>query len=457
MLCLLASSPASEQSEQSELPISLNPLSNLIQDCSYQFRRPVPRPTSRIRSLQDHLQQARGWLQQIKDKNSGPVAGLDLGECLRALDFTIPDYTAALSPPPPSQPSASGGYGHTVERRNNMLAGHDRFVEKGPGVACFYGAYSDMSFILRTMELLEVGPSEGQDQRLCIISNLLSRPLHHRPDSLELSAAVYDVPDNTAALLDAVFARGDLMLCFLTEQPLRATAANPRSASISGDHLQLLHMVIALGYLYSFREHGVGLCEEALRQATKHFCIGMTAGLAGLAQDLTSIQTVLCAIVFLFSGYRTGMAHALIGMACSSALRLGLLSASSIASGASADDRRTRTRILAAVLTVDMLGSMILDLSPFIHRESVPHARLVELAVQAEAEGDLLTASLLRQCSLLAVPLSIRSHATGSRVDDQPEGSSIRLFQSALDECQRWKRHASPLMAKLGRDPKHLW
>lgn len=429
-------------------------MADLIQDCSYQFRRPVPRPTSRIRTLQYHLQQARGWLQLIKDKDHRPIAGLDLDECLRVLDFTIPDYNS--SSPPPTQPSASGSRRHVSERHHNMLTGHDQLVEKGPATTCFYGSYSDVSFILRTIELLEIAPSDSPDQRLSTLSDLFSRPLNHYPVSLELGAAIHDVPDNAAALLDAVFARGDLILCFLTEEPLRKVAMDPGSASVSPSSLHLLHLVLALGYLYSFGEHGGDLCEGALRQATKHFCIGITAAMPGQAQDFTSLQTILCAIAFLFSGYRTATAHSLIGAACSSALRLGLLSTTSLATGATAGDRRTTTRLLSAVLTVDMLGSLILDLQPFIHRDSIPHARLVELAVQAEAEGDLPTAAMLRQCSLLAIPLSIRDRATDSRADDQSDGNSIRLFQSTLDESQRWRTDVSPLMAKLGHNPRHL-
>lgn len=409
----------------------------------------------RIRSLQDHLQQARGWLQQIKDTNAGPVAGLDLDECLRSLDFTIPDDSP--SSPPPMQLSASHDHERTLERHHNMLMGHDRFMQKAPGGACFYGAYSDISFILRTMELLKLGPPESQNQWLCIMSDLLSRPLHPCPESLDFGASIYDLPMDADALLDAVFTRGDLMLCFLVQQPLRDAAVDPQSTSISKSYIQLLHLVLALGYLYSFREHGGDLCDDAVRKATKHFHICMTMGLPGFAQDLVTLQSVLCAVIFLFSGYRTAMAHSLIGTACSSALRLGLLSPSYLDSATSAEEQKTRMRLVGVVLATDMLGSLILDLPPFIHHESIPHSRLLELAVRAEAEGDLRTAALLRQSSLLAIPLSTRKHGAGHIIDDQFDAGNIRAFQKAIDECQHWRRDASPLIAKLGQDPNHLW
>lgn len=413
-----------------------------------------------IRNLQNHVSQARGWLQTIKDKNPGHVAGLDLDECIRILDFTVPDHIPS-SPSPLQTPGveATEGHGHMPERHSNMLMGHDRFVEKEPEVSCFYGAYSDISFILRTIELLETRPSsDSQDQRLRDICNLFSRPLQVQPDSLDSNLSIYDVPDNATKLLDAVFSRGNLMLCFLVEKPLRDAAADPRNRSTPRNRLQLLHLVLALGYLYSPEEHGGHQCEDALRQATKHFCTGMMAGMAGLGQDLTSVQTLLCAIVFLFSGYRTSMAHSLIGTVCSSALRLGLLFTPSVASDATGDVETMRIRLLAAVLVADMLGSMILDLPPFVHRDTIPRARLLELATEAEARDDLLTAALLRQCSLLLVPLSARTHAVGgSAANGQAEASSIRLFLKALDECQRWKRDASPLMSKLGQDPACWW
>lgn len=330
-------------------------------------------------------------------------------------------------------------------------------MEKAPGVLCFYGAYSDISFILRTMELLKLGPAESQDERLSIMSNLLSRPLTRLPDNMDLMSSAYDVPEDAGSLLAAVFDRADLMLCFLTEQPLREAAADPRGPLVSRHSLQLLHVVLALGYLYSSQQHGGDLCGSALQQATKHFHIGMTAGIPGLAQDLTSLQTVLCGIVFLFSSYRTSMAHSLIGTACSLALRLGLLSGSCLLSNGSPEDRKVRVRLLGAVLTVDMLGSIILDLPPFMHHDSVPHSLLLELAVGTETEGDLRSAAILRQCSLLAIPLSIRTHRTRSYTDGQPGEANIRLFQRAVEDCQRWRRDVSPLMAKLAPDVKHRW
>lgn len=333
-----------------------------------------------------------------------------------------------------------------------MLMGHNRYVEKAPGVSCFYGAYSDISFILRTMELLKLGPSESQDQRLCIMSDLLSRPLAPLPDSLNPASSLCDMPEDAGSLVSAVMERGDLMLCFLTEEPLREAIVDPGSPSVSRHTMQLLHLVLALGCLYKSQHHGGDLCEAALQRATQHFNMGMTAGVPGLAQDLTSLQTVLCAIIFLFSGYRTSMAHSLIGTACSLALRLGLLSSSCLLSNGSAQDRKARAKLLAVVLTVDMLGSMILDLPPFIHWDSVPHAALLELAMEAEAEGDLRTAAISRQCSLLAIPLSSRTHRAIHQSDGPPEEGNIRLFQQAVEDCQRWRRDVSPLMVKLAHD-----
>lgn len=416
----------------------------------------MPRPTSRIRTLQEHLRQARAWLQQIKDKETTPGApDLDLDECLRTLDFTLPDHASPSSPQ--ASHCVSSGHHSVVAMHDDMLKGHGRFVEREDGVACFYGAYSDVSFLLRTIELLEISPSDSQDQRLNIISDLVSRPLRPPLDSSpDPGLAAHGVPENAATLLDAVFARGDLMLCFLSEEDLRDAAANPEGAS-SG--IPLLHMVLALGYLYTSKDQGQDAGEESLQEANKHFRLGMSA-LPGLAQDLTSLQTVLCAIIFLFSGYRTAMAHPLIGTACSSALRLGLLSPFRVSPGHDSEDpdARKRTRLLAAVLSVDMLGSLMLDLPPFLHHHGlVPQARLVELAVEVEARGDLHTAALLRQSFVLAIPLSIRNHTTSSAGDQPADDRNIRLFQNAHEECQRWKTDASSLMTKLGQHPDCFW
>jgi hypothetical protein len=333
---------------------------------------------------------------------------------------------------------------------DDMLKSHSRFLKKEAGVAYFYGAYSDVSFLLRTIELLETSPSASQNQRLGIISDLLSRPLRSLADHLKPGIAAHDVPENAGVLLDAVLSRGDLFSCFLIEQHVReiAAAVTASPTAVPPHSVGLLHTVLALGYLYTSNDHGPDSSQDSLQEATRHLQMGISIGLPALAQDLTSLQTVLCAIIFLFSGYRTAMAHSLIGTACSLALRLGLFSSLHRHPEVISDDpdAKERIRLLAAVLSLDMLGSLILDLPPFIHHSLVPQTRLVELAVNAENRGDLYTAALLRQCVLLAIPLCLRHHAGE---EQSTEDGNIRPLQNAHEACQRWKRDTTSLMSRL--------
>lgn len=338
-----------------------------------------------------------------------------------------------------------------------MLTGCDRFVQGDAGIGYFYGSYSDVSFILRTIELLGRGPPDSEHHQLSMISDFLSRPLQHQLDAEDQRKAAYDLPQDVDGLLDVVFTRGELMLSFLPHHQLREAALNPRSPSVSKERLSLLHLCLALGYLHNAKEHQNRGCQDVLQHANKHFHIGTAClGLPNPPQNLTSLQAILCAVVFLFSSYRCTTAHPFIGTACSLALRLGLFSTLPKVSLIPIEERKMRMRLLATVSAFDMLESLILDLPPFIHRHLLSHARFTELAIEAEAEGDLITAALLRQSSLLDIPLSMRSHGRhDTNSSSHSDSDDIRLFQTAYEECQRWRRDASSLMAKLGSNANH--
>lgn len=402
--------------------------------------------------MQNHLREAREWLQQVKDKTPVGITGLDLDACLRILDFSLPDDTSSPIEPLPSQPSAARCLESTPQGQRDMLKGYDRFIDADEELTYIYGAYSDVSFISRTIELLEIRPPATQDVQLCVIADLVSRPLygHARHESLRTSGDICHLPHDAESLLDVVFGRSDLMLLFLPEQQLRDLAANAPDASAPKNKLSLLHLVLALGHLYNFEAHRENLCEEALQQATRHFDVGMAIGQPGLTQDLTSLAALLCAVAFLLSTYRTTSAYSLIATACSAAIRLGLFSTCPFPSGMPLDVRRLRTCLLAGVVTVDMLGSLVLDLPTFLNEGLLQHARLEELALEAETSDDLLLAALLRQSILLAIPISVRSRNNSNEVLGEGQDGALQKGQEA---CQRWKRDTSSLLTKLGHSP----
>ncbi|KAI6785477.1 uncharacterized protein J7T54_007120 [Emericellopsis cladophorae] len=422
-------------------------------DCTYAFRRPAPRPTSRIRTLQNHLQQARGWLQHIKDKTPGGIPELDLDACLRSLDFS-----SANDDPPQPRPKGDDQAAPPQppkEEQHRPLIGSDRFAGLEARRPAFHGAYSDVSFIAGSIELLETQPSDahGSKSRLDFISSLLSRPLQSH-----LVDRTYEQQDQS--LVDALLDGGDLMICFLQEECLRDIAQHthvpntPRSEA-ERSTLCLIHFVLALGYQNDARQHRAQGCDDSVQKATQHFSVGIALAEPGLfAQDLTSLSALLGAIVFLLSSYRTSMAHSLIGAACSAALRLGLLSTScSPPDGTVLGDSRVRTRLLAGVLVVDMLASLVLDLPTFIHPNQLPRARLEELATEAENSEDVHTAALLKSATLLSIPLSLRGQASSK--DDGAVGGRFLALQKAQEACHGWKRDVASLMSKMWQTPKH--
>ncbi|RYP75589.1 hypothetical protein DL771_002289 [Monosporascus sp. 5C6A] len=425
------------------------PCRNASLNCTYHFRRPVPPPTSRIRNLQHHLRLARSWLQEVQ-KNVPEVPGLDIDNCLRILDFTLPEDQSTS----PQSPATSPNQASKQATLSNMLAGRDRLMTVGPGATSFYGAYSELSFILRTLEVFEQDAAVSPEERFLVVSNLFNHPLPPQENTNPIPKAFFPSPDIVMALVDAVFARNHPMLSFLPERHVKDVAnvlAGPQDLPISDQSLSLFHLTLALGHLFDSSMHREEGCRDVLQRATRHFHIGLAMLRPTQMNDLTTLQAVLCAIIFLISTSRMTSAHSLIGTACSSALRLGLHSAGVDASASSAEDRQVRTQLFATVLRLDMFASLVLDLPPFLHRDALPLPHIARLASEAEAEGDLRTAAALRLVCLLVIPFSKRIY--GFAVSSGHEDSNsvdIKHFEEAQNEFRKWKTDASSLLISLG-------
>ncbi|KAH8179329.1 hypothetical protein LIA77_00848 [Sarocladium implicatum] len=434
-----------------------------LSDCTYQFRRPVPPPTLRIRELQDHLRLARQWLQQVKDHGVN-VPGLDLDECLRTLDFTQPVSNETTSPstttpgtarsPPDTpvttparamsdQPSASASSSSDRQDWGNMLSGWDRAFTLPSGETCFYGAFSDVSFALRTIELFraETSVRDGGDfDRLHeAFARVFAKPTstQHLPP---LGTGTYQPH------LDA----SHLIHSFISSQQLRDTAENFTS---SDDATALLRVSAALQTLTNAEAHKSEGCREMVQLACHEFEDGFNT-LRLIQQDsLVSLQAMLCAATFMLSTGRVTAAHSLTSTASSLALRLGLFSKGM---AASKPERRTNTvRILATVMSLDMLTSLILDLTPSLPRDAFDNTGVLTLSREFETEGDLRTAAMLRQVCVLFVPLTLRN-LTRSASRDLPEAEhekimeDIRRLETAHTGFRRWKRDVSSLLTALG-------
>ncbi|RYP47562.1 hypothetical protein DL768_006407 [Monosporascus sp. mg162] len=430
------------------------PCRNASLNCTYHFRRPVPPPTLRIRNLQHHLRLARSWLQEVQ-KNVPEVPGLDIDNCLRILDFTLPEDQSTSPLPPATSPNQ----GTRKAMLSNMLAGCDRLTTVGPGATCFYGAYSELSFILRTLEVFEQDAAISPDQRFLVVSNLFNHPLPLLENANPSPKVFLPSPDIVMVLVNALFAKNHPMLSFLPERHVKDVAnmlAGPQGLSISDQSLSLFHLTLALSYLFDSSRHREEGCRDILQRATRHFHIGLSMLRPTQVNDLTTLQAVLCAIIFLISTSRMTSAHSLIGTACSSALRLGLHSTGVNPSASLAEDRQARTRLFATVLRLDMFASLILDLPPFLHRDALPLPHIARLASEAEAEGDLRTAAALRLVCLLVIPLSKRIYGTAVSSGREDSNSvDIKHFEEAQNEFRRWKTEASSLLTSLGHSKDH--
>lgn len=374
---------------------------------------------------------------------------------MRSLDFSLPggeNEGASSSQTTPAQDSPARSLESASQRPHNMLMGHDRVVGTDGETTSLYGAYSDASFISRTIELLKTRPSSSQDSQLREISDIFSRPQygHARQRGLLARDDVCQIPHNSARLLDAVFGRGHLMLSFLPEEKLRHLAASVPDPSTPDSIVSLLHLVIALGYLYDFEGHRGNSCEEAVKRATQHFQAGVAMVQPGMNQDLNSLGTIVCATVFLLSSYRTASAYSFTGLACSAAIRLGLFSNYPLPSGVTTDVRRMRRRLLGSVVAADRFVSLVLDLPFCVSLDVLSHSRLEGLAKEAEINDDILLATLLRQSVLLSIPASVRSHGDST---EESENGRVRAMQRAQEACHRWKSDVSSLMTRLEQEP----
>jgi hypothetical protein len=91
------------------------------------------------------------------------------------------------------------------------------------------------------------------------------------------------------------------------------------------------------------------------------------------------MQTILCLITFLVATSRLTSAYTYLGIACTSALRLGLHRQISNEISLSDTQQEARLRIMLAVLQLDVLVSVVLNMPARINPECVDAAVLAAL------------------------------------------------------------------------------
>jgi hypothetical protein len=229
--------------------------------CTYEIRRPAQAPTQRIRSLEEHVRYASSFLKDL-EKKLPPIDGVDIGEALKILDFTIP----AEKSPPPSQDEPRSF------KLASMVTGCDQVVNDGPWSMSFYGATSGFAFVLRTLELFQKPGQQLAHEARSTVAGLFDAPMLS-PDALGLNdLPSLPIPDVANTLVDAVFSRCHPLLQFLEPTDFRDMMAHiyddlTHHGTSDPRSLTLLHFVLALGYLFSIEFHQDHGCKAALREA----------------------------------------------------------------------------------------------------------------------------------------------------------------------------------------------
>ena len=332
-----------------------------------------------------------------------------------------------------------------------MLNGCDRVLTLPSGETCFYGAFSDISFALRTIELFRASSAVHVDGGFDKLHEAFARPPDTKPTSMQHAFALghgsYPPDFDTAHLLQS----------FVSHQQLQNIAAH---FSPPDDEAALLRVCVALQSLTNFAAHKTENCQEMVQFARYDFQHAINTLLPVQRDSFASLQALLCAATFTLYNGRVNTAHSLTSTAVSLALRLGLLTKGMAVIN---PQRSTDTvRTLSTLMSMDMLTSLILDLPPWLPGSAVDNAGILTLAQEFETDGDLRTAAMLRQVCLLVVPMTLRDRARSAsanlpETEQEKVMENIRLLETAHTGFRGWKRDVSSLLTALGaREEKRM-
>jgi hypothetical protein len=404
-------------------------------------------------------------MQHVRTKLPQGVPDLDLDECIRVLDFNVPekDETNSSLGRPTSSTSSPAQRGHEdLSQERGTEQG--LFIPGGIRIGntnSYYGPLSDVSFVLRTVETLQVIPASSTGtpivRDIAAVSDLIDRsPTQSRHlDPSRVNRSVFDMPSNARDLVRVLLDRQDLMLSFIAETDIASWARESHGELVAHGDIALLHAILALAYLYNVNSHIGDQCSEATQLATEHFEISVQLNTSSDLCDESSLATTICVALFQLALSRQPQAYSLIGSASSTALRLGLLSDNDRSDTVPTDSYKLRSRLVATILCLDTVGAIILDLPPFLRTDLMPFSRISSFAQRAERSDDLHTAALFRQAALLAIPVSIRVQPGAMMLSDDEERQA-QLFKNAVHDFQKWATESTPLLAKLAEDQRLL-
>jgi hypothetical protein len=325
--------------------------------------------------LEIHLRYVRSFLEDAARKVP-PELGIDFEDVLRKISSVPIDPTA--SPHVASAPSGDVGAG-TEDPSNNRP-----------------GRLSHTDFLKSIIEFLD---SDSSGQSFDEVKRLLDLPLADTS-----KAATTPLPPKVEAivLINSLFSAQHPMLSFLHEQYFRDTVElvyNAESRDEAIDRfLPMLHIALALGYLFSSETHREHSCDSMLQRAMQHFLTGRGMLQPLRVNSMMALQTLLCAVVWLISTGRVAQAHPLIGLSVSLALRLGLHTKHA---GLPAEETMLHAKVMVSIWQVDMHVSMLLDLPGFLQNVEHEALSLDEVQDKAARDEDRRVTASLQHYSLL--------------------------------------------------------
>lgn len=256
-----------------------------------------------------------------------------------------------------------------------MLAGCQRLITSPPWSTRLYGPLSETAFVLRTLEIFNRSEPQARQVPFPTI-DIFDLPLPPNgdlgKDLVFASTMLPSLPslpdrDHTTRLIDFLFDLSHSLLDFLHERHFRDMVKMlydqyQTQKDACARFLPLFHNVLALGCLFHHGLHGELGCEIVLKDAMRHFDTSQRMLVLTQTDNLISVQSLLCGAVFLMSTSRMSRAHALLSLASSGAIRLGLHCDVTANHQVSPEERSMRILLFTALAKVDAYINLILDL-----------------------------------------------------------------------------------------------
>lgn len=382
--------------------------------------------------LEVHLRYVRSFLRDAAHKVS-PELRADFENVLQKISTVASESS---SPPDASESS------HQAVM--DEIPGYPNLSETTTRSSDVLQAVSQQSFLRRISQLASGAVNIGNESSA--ITALFSLPL---PEQEAMSAAALPSRRRAMVLIDALFDCQLPLLAFLHERYFRDMVDMLYETDFLDEGVQpfrpLLHFALALGCLFLQTDHETDECQQAQTEAMQHYMAGQALLQPLMSSNLTALQTVLCAVVFLLSTCRMTMAHPLIGLACSLALRLGLHAKNA---NLPAEEQLFRARACTAVLHMDILASLVLGLPPFIQQREVDLSVFDHLASEAYQHGHWQTVASVAQLKLLFACRSNEDAALSSDATKKPYVQQTAIKEGGA-RLKGWREHVATLLEDL--------